>query len=435
MPNTPEYTQIANDHAQNPRNGGRPASFNGHACVTGPCGDTMEFWILVDDGSVRQANFVTDGCGSSMACGSMTTELAIGKPFEDAKNISQQDVLEALGGLPEETQHCALLAANTLKAACVDYATRQEGGGSSCGASSSGSCAGCSSSTCEASTRREEESDEEFAERQALAQRLCAIRHKILVLSGKGGVGKSTVAANLAVMLAATGARVGLLDVDVHGPSIPGLLGLRGHRVLGSEAGIQPVEYGSRLSVISVGFLVESDDTPVIWRGPMKFNIIRQFLKDVVWGTLDYLVVDAPPGTGDEPLAVAQLIGQGAGAVVVTTPQNIAIDDVRRCVSFCQAVSLPVIGVVENMSGLMCPSCGTHIELFKTDGGAKLAEEMHMPYLGAIPIDPEVVALADRGALIGEGDKGGPARDAMDKIVSRIVASLSADNVGAEAGV
>ena len=242
-------------------------------------------------------------------------------------------------------------------------------------------------------------------EEQELKERMAEIRHKLLVLSGKGGVGKSTVAANLAMALSQMGKRVGLLDVDVHGPSIPGLMGLVGEQLSVVGEHILPVKVNDHLSVMSIGFLLPSNRDPVIWRGPRKFGVIRQFLKDVLWGPLDYLIVDAPPGTGDEPLSVAQLVGESAEAIIVTTPQQVAISDVRRCVTFCHEVSLPVMGVLENMSGFVCPKCGERVDLFKSEGGKSLAEEMDIPFLGAIPIDPEIVTAGDSGKPSLQRDK------------------------------
>jgi Mrp family chromosome partitioning ATPase len=195
------------------------------------------------------------------------------------------------------------------------------------------------------------------------------VRKKLVVLSGKGGVGKSTVAANLAAALSQAGHAVGLLDVDIHGPSIPKLFALDGRGLETESQQIIPVKVAPGLSVMSIGFLLGSSTDAVIWRGPLKYSIIRQFLCDVAWGSLDYLVVDCPPGTGDEPLSVAQLVGRPADAVIVTTPQELAIADVRRCVTFCEKVELPVAGIIENMSGYVCPSCGACADLFGSGGG------------------------------------------------------------------
>jgi Mrp family chromosome partitioning ATPase len=264
-------------------------------------------------------------------------------------------------------------------------------------------------------------------EEEMLSQRMSGIRHKLLVLSGKGGVGKSTVAANLALALAKAGKRVGLLDVDIHGPSIPGILGLEDQQlsILGNE--ILPAQLSEKLAVVSIAFLLPSQRDAVIWRGPRKYGLIRQFLKDVMWGSLDYLVVDAPPGTGDEPLAVAELVGDSAEAVVITTPQQVAVSDVRRCVAFCDQVSLPVAGIVENMSGLVCPRCGEVINLFKRDGGKELAEEMEVPFLGSIPIDPGIVTAGDAGSPAFDGDETDASR-AFDKVVGSILEKHGEDS-------
>ena len=262
-------------------------------------------------------------------------------------------------------------------------------------------------------------------EEQALRDRMGKIKFKLLVLSGKGGVGKSTVAANLAVALSDAGNNVGLLDVDIHGPSIPKLMGLE-NRQLGMEGQkILPIQIKDRLKVMSIGFLLSRDTDAVIWRGPLKFNAIRQFLKDVVWGQLDYLVVDSPPGTGDEPLSVAQLVGSPADAVIVTTPQDVAIADVRRCVSFCNKLSLPVAGIVENMSGFVCPKCGERIDLFKSGGGEALAVEMKVPFLGRIPIDPQIVTSGDAGRPFVDNYIRSEAARAFSSVVQKII---GADN-------
>ena len=259
-------------------------------------------------------------------------------------------------------------------------------------------CSTCNADSCSAKDQRPDEALEAFLERQALAKRMCGIEHKILVFSGKGGVGKSTVAANLAAVLAADGRRVGLLDVDFHGPSIPRLLHLEGQRAEpAGDGGLAPIATPDGLRVMSIGSLVEGRDAAVIWRGPLKMKVIKQLLSDVDWGELDYLIIDSPPGTGDEPLSVAQLIEGTDGAVLVTTPQVLSANDVRRAVTFCRQVRLPVLGILENMSGFVCPHCGKETQLFKSGGGRALAAEMNVLFLGSIPIDPEVVTSSDEG--------------------------------------
>ena len=256
-----------------------------------------------------------------------------------------------------------------------------------------------------------------------LQARMGDIARKILVLSGKGGVGKSTVAANLASHLAFAGKKVGLLDVDVHGPSIPKMVGLEGRSVEMRREELVPIRVSENLTVMSVGFLLSSGHDPVIWRGPRKYHLIRQFLTDVCWGQLDYLVVDSPPGTGDEPLAVVQMIGTPAEAVIVTTPQDVAVADVRRCVSFCNTLSLPIAGLVENMSGLECPKCGERIDLFKRGGGAMLAREADVPLLGQIPIDLDVVTAGDAGIPISDSAPQSAAAKAFSRVIESVLAS------------
>ena len=245
-------------------------------------------------------------------------------------------------------------------------------------------CSTCGDKDCSATKRKKDESDQDFLDRQQLQSRLCRIGRKIVVLSGKGGVGKSTVAVNFASALMMAGKRVGLLDVDIHGPSIPTMLGLEKQTALGSEEGLLPVDMDG-MKVMSIGFLLKSQDDAVIWRGPMKWNVIKQFLKDVVWGDLDYLIIDSPPGTGDEPLSVFQLIGEVDGAVIVTTPQKVAEVDVRKSVTFCRQLHVPVLGVVENMSGFACPKCGEVTQILRSGGGKRLSEDMGVPFLGPFP--------------------------------------------------
>jgi Mrp family chromosome partitioning ATPase len=218
-----------------------------------------------------------------------------------------------------------------------------------------------------------------------------------MVMSGKGGVGKSTVSTNLAVALSLDGLNVGLLDADIHGPNIPKMLGIESQQVIGSGNGMVPVEVFPNLKVISMAFFIGDRDNPVVWRGPLKHNAINQFLGEVEWGSLDFLVVDLPPGTGDEPLSVAHLIKNVSGSIIVTTPQEVALLDSRKAVTFSRMLNIPVLGIVENMSGLICPHCHNEIPLFKKGGGEKAANDLKVPFLGRIPIDPEMVIDCDRG--------------------------------------
>jgi Mrp family chromosome partitioning ATPase len=247
------------------------------------------------------------------------------------------------------------------------------------------------------------------------------VKHVILVLSGKGGVGKSTVSVNLAYALSSHGYNVGLLDLDMHGPNIPKMLGLEDQKLgtLGNK--IVPVKVTGSLAVISMAFLLPDTSTPIIWRGPMKMAAINQFLTDVEWGSLDYLVVDLPPGTGDEALTIAQLAPNVRGAVIVTTPQDVATLDSKKAIKFVEKLGLPVIGIVENMSGMICPHCGEEIDLFGKGGGKKIAEEFSVPFLGAIPIDIEMRKAGDEGRpfIIRRGDS--PTWASVDKVMESLV--------------
>lgn len=242
-------------------------------------------------------------------------------------------------------------------------------------------------------TKEEQEQQKE----ERLQEQLKQIKHTIVVMSGKGGVGKSTVATNLAVALAQHDYKVGLMDADIHGPNIPKMLGIERSQLMSAGNGIRPVMYYPNLKVISVAFMLASTDDAVIWRGPLKHAMIRQFLSDVSWGELDYLVVDLPPGTGDEPLSVAQTIQHVDGGIVVTTPQDVALLDSRKTVTFARKLNIPVRGIIENMSGFICPHCGKRTDIFKTGGGEKAAREMNVPFLGKIPLEPNIVALCDDG--------------------------------------
>ena len=252
-----------------------------------------------------------------------------------------------------------------------------------------GACASCSTTNCSQREAAVPEHDD-------LSRTLDGIRETIIVLSGKGGVGKSTVAVNTAVGLAAEGYKVGLLDVDIHGPSIPTMLGIHNARLDSVGEKLLPLAVAG-MHVVSIGLLLESKDDALIWRGPMKAGVIKQFLADVEWGPLDYLVVDCPPGTGDEPLSIIQLLPERRHALVVTTPQEVAAADVRKSLNFCAKLQLPVIGVVENMSGFVCPHCQTVTEIFRSGGGERMAADFKVPFLGKLPIDPGVASSGDEG--------------------------------------
>ncbi len=259
-----------------------------------------------------------------------------------------------------------------------------------------------------------------------VADTLTRIEHTIMILSGKGGVGKSTVAVNLAAGLASRDRQVGLLDIDLHGPSVPKLLGLEGARIRGTTAsGMVPVRYNDNLKVLSIEFLVsEQTDEAVIWRGPMKHRMISQFVGEADWGDLDFLVVDAPPGTGDEPLSVCQMAPPRSQAVIVTTPQEVALKDVRKSIRFCKHLGMPVFGIIENMSGFVCTDCGKVYDLFKRGGGKKLALETGYRFLGDIPLDPRLMTSSDEGRpFVLEHPQSDTAR-AFDAILDRIM-SLS----------
>ena len=246
------------------------------------------------------------------------------------------------------------------------------------------------------------------------------IKHKLIVIGGKGGVGKTTVATNLAYGLAVKENDVGILDVDIHGPNIAKMLGIENKRLMGSESGIEPIEVLPNLKAVSIALLFENKDQPIIWRGPLKMITIKQFLADVNWGELDYLIVDSPPGTGDEPLSVCQLIPNIDGAIIVTTPQEVAILDSRKSVIFAKELKVPIVGIIENMSGFACPHCNKEIDLFGTGGGEKSAHDLSVPFLGRIPIEPEMVKLGDLGQPFIHFKKETQTAKIMDEITKRI---------------
>jgi ATP-binding protein involved in chromosome partitioning len=279
---------------------------------------------------------------------------------------------------------------------------------------------------CESCSKANECSDpqkERWEEQQRLKQKMGKIKHKIAVISGKGGVGKSTITVNLAMAFAMHGYanRVGILDADIHGPSVPKMLGLRGQMLQAIPAGlIFPVVGPLGVKVVSMDFLLPNDDSPVIWRGPLKMRAIQQFLSDITWGELDFLFVDLPPGTGDEPLSVIQLIPDMDGVVIVTIPSEVSQIVVKKAVTFARQLGVPVIGVIENMSGFICPKCGAEVNIFKTGGGKKIAEDLAVPFLGSIPIDPEICTDSDEGKPFTITHPDSPASKAFADIVKKI---------------
>jgi len=235
----------------------------------------------------------------------------------------------------------------------------------------------------------------------AVKSSLDKIKNKIIVMSGKGGVGKTSTSVNLSIALAKKGHNVGIMDVDLHGPDVPRMLGLDGMPEVNQNKKLDPLRFSENLKAISIESFTPGKDDAIIWRGPLKYAAIRQFIGDVDWGELDFLVIDSPPGTGDEPLTVAQIITD-AKAVIVTTPQEVALADVRKSINFCKTVKMEIFGLIENMSGLSCPHCGEMIDLFGSGGGERTARETGIRFLGSIPFDPNVVACGDSGACYQE---------------------------------
>jgi len=269
----------------------------------------------------------------------------------------------------------------------------------------------------------------EMLEQQTtLRTRMSKIKHKIAIISGKGGVGKSTVAVNIASAFAKAGNRVGILDADVHGPSIPRLLGLAGKQVKVGPPGAFPVLGPLGMKVVSMDFFLPGEKTPTIWRGPLKMRAIRQLLTDVVWGELDFLFIDLPPGTGDEALSIAQLLPEIDGVIIVTMPSELSRVVVRKSITFAQRMGMRVLGIVENMSAFVCPTCGDRFEIFQSGGGKKLAEETGVPFLGEIPIDPKISAISDKGIPLVIANPESPSSKAFQDLVKTVEASLKKTN-------
>lgn len=279
-------------------------------------------------------------------------------------------------------------------------------------------CTGCDNATACSPEKTEAQ------ENARLARKLDHIRTKIMVMSGKGGVGKSTVSVNLAASLALRGYQVGLLDADIHGPDIARMCGVENSPLVAHGDGFDPVQVRRGFRAISMGLLSQDPDKAIVWRGPLKHAAIKQFLGDVNWGDLDYMVIDLPPGTGDEPLSVANLIRNVDGAVIVTTPQGEALLDSRKAVSFSRLLKIPVLGIVENMSGLICPRCGERIDLFKVGGGERAALDLGVPFLGRVPIEPRIVDGCDTGKPFVADGNDSPAKEAFLNLTERVIEAM-----------
>jgi ATP-binding protein involved in chromosome partitioning len=282
------------------------------------------------------------------------------------------------------------------------------------------SCSGCSAQGSQCDHQHEHQGGEEHFEAALVRAALNRIGHKLLVMSGKGGVGKSSVAVNLALTLARQGFKVGLMDVDLHGPNVLRMLGLSKPLEASTPQLFYVPEGVENLKVVSVEAFMPDRESAVIWRGPLKHQAIRQFVADIDWGALDYLVIDAPPGTGDEPLSVVQTIPE-AQAIIVTTPQEISLADVRKSIDFCRKTNLKILGLVENMGRLVCPDCGKDIPLFSTGGGQRLASLVKVPFLGSLPFDPRIVESADRGQLSRLQPEDSPFLREFAKVVKALV--------------
>jgi len=253
-----------------------------------------------------------------------------------------------------------------------------------------------------------------------LKEKMSKVKHPLIVMSGKGGVGKTTVAVNLAYALSLTGNSVGILDIDLHGPNVAKMLGIEKQSIFALESGIEPVKVSKNLKAVSIALSGYDPDQPIIWRGPAKAAVIRQFLSDVNWGDLDYLVIDSPPGTGDEPLSACQLIPNVNGIIIVTTPQDVAILDARKSVLFAKEIKIPVVGIIENMSGFVCPHCHVETDIFKKGGGEKAAQELRVPFLGRVPFQPEFVEFGDKGTPFVSFQEKSKSAEAFMNIVKKI---------------
>ncbi|MFC1811930.1 P-loop NTPase [Thermodesulfobacteriota bacterium] len=274
----------------------------------------------------------------------------------------------------------------------------------------------CQSAGCGAAAQNKGKADQDAAIKGSLQK----IKNKFVVLSGKGGVGKTSVSVNIAMALANKGHKVGIMDVDLHGPDVPRMLGLEGVLDLNQNRKLVPMRYSENLGAVSIESFTQSKDDAIIWRGPLKYSAISQFIGEVEWGELDYLIIDSPPGTGDEPLTIAQIISD-AKAIIVTTPQEVSLADVRKSINFCKKLEMEIFGLIENMSGFSCPHCNEMIDLFGSGGGEKTARAADIPYLGKIPFDPNIVACGDAGVCFQEKYENSPVTNAFSEVVEKMI--------------
>ena len=267
--------------------------------------------------------------------------------------------------------------------------------------------------------------EESIQEETKLQDTLSQIKHIIIVMSGKGGVGKSTVSSNLAAMLSMQGYQTGIMDVDITGPNIPKMFGVEDEKLHVLDEKLIPVTVPPSMKLMSMAFLLPDKDSPVMWRGPVKMGAIKQFIEDVNWGYLDYLVVDMPPGTGDEALSIVQLMPKADGMIIVTTPQDVALLDSRKSLRFGAETRIPIIGIVENMSGFVCPHCGEITNIFKSGGGEAAARELNVQFLGKVPIEPGVVDAGDSGMPVVLKYPESASAKAFESIVDKVVKTVN----------
>lgn len=376
--------------------------------------DVTELWVKTIDGKISEASFITDGSENSLKAGTLFTDNIVGLDLKKVKSINISEIIgQTASDIPVETYEpyweCLERVAEEFQVADENTSEPCENKGSACAScSQKGSCS-------QAENNEEPEMGEGF-----FFSEKNDIKKTIVVLSGKGGVGKSTVAVNLASSLASQGLKVGLLDIDLHGPSIPTMMKIKNQSIGSDGKRMIPAEFAG-IKVMSVGFLLKNADDALIWRGPMKAGVIEQFLNQVAWGKLDYLVVDSPPGTGDEPLSICQAIKTPFAAVIVTTPQEVAAADVRKSVNFCRQLNIKVLGVIENMSGFICPECGKRVDIFSSGGGEATAKKYNLNFLGSIPLDANVGTASDEGNMFVYDYAKTPSGKAFGQVLEKVL--------------